>query len=256
MSGTLEEAFAQADEQVNNQGSEEETQVEEEVVETTAESESEPIESEEDNQESFTKVNPEELPEELKGVYKSLQADYTRKTQQAAKVRKESESRIEELENKLKQLESPNQSQRPKSQTEQLKDFVKSEIEAEKIQEFRDEAISEYEAADPRLEMDSDTYDKATDLFVGQEMDAKLQEHVENGKPQYTFDYKKALKETLSDWDSYLQTKKEAFLKDQRKQAKQKTKQVQKQNPKGQSGRGRPKKVSLDEAIQLARQNA
>lgn len=251
--GTLEEAFAQADAQINNQeGDTTEETVEEEVVEeTTTESESEPAESEEDNQESFTKVNPKELPEELQGVYKSLQADYTRKTQDLAEKRKSIDSRVKELEEQLAELENPSrpEAQRPRSAREQLQDVVRSEIESEKINEFREQAISEYEAADPRLKLDSETYDKPTDLFVGQEMDARLAEHIESGEPQYTFDYKGALKDVLSEWDSYVQTKQQAFLKEQQKQAKQKSKQVRKRNPNGQFRSSKPKKMSLDEAI-------
>jgi hypothetical protein len=36
----------------------------------------------------FTDINPEDLPDELKPVYKSMQADYTRKTQEVAPWRK------------------------------------------------------------------------------------------------------------------------------------------------------------------------
>jgi hypothetical protein len=45
-----------------------------------------------DEVDSFTKINPETLPDELKGVYKSMLADYTRKTQAAAQVRSKAEA--------------------------------------------------------------------------------------------------------------------------------------------------------------------
>jgi len=41
--------------------------------------------------EPFTSVNPNELPPELQQRYKQMEADYTRKTQAAAKMRKEAE---------------------------------------------------------------------------------------------------------------------------------------------------------------------
>ena len=40
---------------------------------------------------TFTNVKPDELPEELQGIYKSLQGDYTRKTQEIAEQRRRAE---------------------------------------------------------------------------------------------------------------------------------------------------------------------
>ena len=48
-----------------------------------------------DNQpevESFTGFNPNDLPEDLQNVYRSMQADYTRKTQEIAELRRYNES--------------------------------------------------------------------------------------------------------------------------------------------------------------------
>lgn len=256
--GTLEEAFAMADEQLNN--TEDET-VEETVDEPEEVEEPETEASEEDKSkaeaDAFTKVNPDELPEELKGTYKSLQADYTRKTQEAAKTRKESEARVKELEDKLAELEkSSRPPEKPLTEEERIKEAVKGELESEKIASFRDKALSDYESADERLVLDSETYDKPTDLFVGQEMDERLANHVKEGNPEYTFDYKTALEEVLAEWDGYVQKKQKAYLEAQTKKAKDKTKNLQKQNPQGRSGVGRPKKVDLDEAIGLAFQEA
>lgn len=50
----------------------------------------------------FTDVDPEKLPDELKSVYKSMQADYTRKTQALAETRKEFETREQRLQEQLK----------------------------------------------------------------------------------------------------------------------------------------------------------
>lgn len=256
---TLEDAFAKADADLNNDGGEaEEETVEEEVTEESTEVEESDAESKEeasseDNQESFTKVDPEELPDELKGVYKSLQADYTRKTQDLAKKRKSSEERIAELEQRLEKLSPESRSQdKPKTPQDQVREMVKGELEAEKIASFRDQAISDYEAADQRLKLDSEDYDKATDLFVGQEMDSRLSQHINEGEPEYTFDYKKALKDVLSEWDDYVENKQKAYLEKQQKRVKKKAKEVQKQNPKAKSAAGRPKKPTLDEAIALA----
>lgn len=253
MTGTLEEAFAQADEQLNNEAAEDEVvdtpEKAEEAPEQETEKEAEPAE---DKSEDFTNLNPDELPGELKAVYKSLQADYTRKTQEAANIRKESEKRVEELEKRLRELEQP----RRMTPEEQLRNAVRGELEADKVMAFRQQAINDYEQADPRLNRDSEDYDKPTDLYVGQEMDQRLSDHLKQGNSEYTFDYKTALKDVLSDWDEYVQSKNKAFLEKQQAQAKEKAQKVQKQNPKGKSGSSRPKKPSLDEAILLAQQKA
>jgi hypothetical protein len=44
---------------------------------------------------SFTQINPEDLPDELKHIYKSMQADYTRKTQEAAPYRRLAEAGVD-----------------------------------------------------------------------------------------------------------------------------------------------------------------
>jgi len=57
-----------------------------------------------DQTENFTKVDPNSLPDELKDIYKSLQADYTKKTQSLAEMRKEWEKEKNQLMDQLKVL--------------------------------------------------------------------------------------------------------------------------------------------------------
>lgn len=57
--------------------------------------------------ESFTdKVDPSKLPPELQNIYKSMQADYTRKTQKLAEERRAYERQLQELREALKSYES------------------------------------------------------------------------------------------------------------------------------------------------------
>lgn len=267
--GTLDEAFAQADEQLNNredQSVEEQPKEEAPVAEEpSAEEPSKEVEEPkekpkaEDKSESFSKLNPEELPDELKGVYKSLQADYTRKTQELADKRKATDRRVEELESQIADLKKKPEGKKDQQSPEDklksyISDTVKSEQEAAKIAGFRETAIRDYEQADDRLKLGTDTYDEATDLYVGQKMDSKLAEHMKDGEPEYTFDYKAALKDVLSDWDTYVQTRQKAYLEEQTKKAKAEAEKVSKQNPKGNQQPGRPKKMTLDEAVALAQQ--
>lgn len=239
--GTLDEAFAQADEQLNNEQPEQVEEVQEETPKEVETEATEPAETTEDKVESFTKFNPNELPEELKAVYKSMQADYTRKTQEIA-----------ELQRKASERQTQPAEQRPLTPEEQLNQAVDQRIEQKKTEEFRTTAIKDYESADPRLKLDSDTYDKPTDLFVGQEMDQLLREHVQSGKPEYSFDYQSALKNVLSEWDNYVQSKNKEFLARQQAEAKDKSKKIAKSNPRGKTMEAKPRVKSLDEAIALA----
>lgn len=50
---------------------------------------------------NFTNINPDELPEELQTVYKSMLADYTRKTQELADMRKQFTEKEQHFEEKL-----------------------------------------------------------------------------------------------------------------------------------------------------------
>lgn len=267
MSGTLEEAFAKASADINNNGgdSEEET-VNDEVKqapkepETTDES-AEGVDDSSGDQDSFTKVSPDELPDELKGTYKSLQADYTRKTQELAKMRKEIEQERMKLKEQGQSQQEPsgqpglNQQRKQLSAQEQLQQAIKQEIDSAKIAEFRESAIRDYEAADPRLNTDSDEYSEAADYYVGQKLDAMLQEHVNNGNPEYTFDHQSAIKKVLSEWDDYLENIKKDYLKQQQEQAKEKQKELKKKTPQGKTQRSKPRKPTLEEAIKLAEQD-
>lgn len=105
---------------VDNEGDDDVTgDVEGEVegeLEAEADPEGTPAEPEEDPddltprnedgtfQERFSSVDPNSLPEEVKPIYKSLQADYTRKTQAAAEERRKSQetmAEVAELEERL-----------------------------------------------------------------------------------------------------------------------------------------------------------
>ena len=72
--------------------------------------------------EPFTdKVDPSRLPPELQSIYKSMQADYTRKTQKLAEERRAYEKQLNELREALKSYESvlPYYVQGAQAQTQQ-----------------------------------------------------------------------------------------------------------------------------------------
>ncbi len=143
-----------------------------------------------EQQVGFTKVDPNNLSEELKPIYKQMQADYTRKTQEIAKLREEYEKvqrYIPLLNQVLSKPELLNQalgtpSQGQEQEQEEIptdpKEFadwvsnktaekIRAEIaEREKIRAEQEALQREYQEAeklDPRLSEDP----KFQDIIVG-----------------------------------------------------------------------------------------
>lgn len=210
-------------------------------------------------EESFTSIDPNALPEELKATYKSLQADYTRKTQEVAKIRKESEQQAKVLEERIRELEKSRQPEVQGSQQltpqQVIQEAVKGELQAAKIVEFQDNALSAYRNSDPRLnDENQETYDKATDLFVGQRMDELLSDYVKEKGTEIGFDTDTKVKQALEEWDQYLQEQNKKYLERQSKLAKENQKKNSRSNPPATTGRSKPGKMSLEQAIALAQQ--
>lgn len=260
---TVEEAFAKASEDLENTDeSTDETQVEE-VDESVEEEEStQEVEQDQagDDDESFTSVNPDDLPEDLQKVYKSLQGDYTRKTQEAAKIRKESEKRVKELESRLRELEESRtqqyQPQQPKTQEEHLRELIRREQEQTQLESFEQEALSYYRNADPRLNDESDSFDEQTHYVVGQMMDKKLSEYVNENGSELGFNYKDALKESLEAWDGYIESITKKRVEEHTRAAKARQAKVAKQNPKTSKGKATTKVASIEDALELALQQS
>lgn len=81
-------------------------------------------------EETFTSIDPQTLPEDLQKLYKSMQADYTRKTQDIASRRKEYDDRENQWAERIKTYGSVEQ------EVQQWRDWYKSlsEKETEKAQ--------------------------------------------------------------------------------------------------------------------------
>lgn len=91
--------------------------VEEGNSQEEASKENEEAQSEGKSQESFTQLNPEELPDEVRPYYENMQRDYTRKTQEI-KALKEKALLYDQLEQeKLIQQKFPKPIEKPSSET-------------------------------------------------------------------------------------------------------------------------------------------
>lgn len=96
-------------------------------------------------EESFTQLNPETLPEDLKKIYKSMQADYTRKTQDLSSRRKEYDEREQQWKEQLKTYGAAEQ------ELQQWRDWYKSLSEQTEDQTAQQQPQQTQQRADQTL---------------------------------------------------------------------------------------------------------
>jgi len=92
--------------------------------------------------ENFTSIDPEALPEDLKKLYKSMQADYTRKTQEIASRRKEYDERENQWKDQLKTYGSVEQ------EVTQWRDWYKNLTEQSEQQKAGQQQVATKPAED------------------------------------------------------------------------------------------------------------
>lgn len=212
-------------------------------------------------EEPFSKVDPNSLAPELQAIYKSMQADYTRKQQEVAKIRKELESRA--VENK------PTEEAKPDTQPQQEVDFDKMTpqeyakwVQDQAVKAVRDEkeegikrsAQSEYNNLDPRLNStDTESYDPVVDDYVASRLDKLASEHIEKFGTFEGFDYKGKGRGILTEWDNYLKKNFGSFLDRQKTVAKEAGARTLPKNPTTSRARTvSTGKVSIDTALEEA----
>lgn len=178
-----------------------EAEVKVEVVEPKTETQAE---------EQFTHIDPKTLSPELQAVYKSLQADYTKKRQATeAKVRAELEAKYSQqvqpqvtVEQKAEEAQQAlNLGQMTVAQyTEYMKGLAaeqarevareeyKSMIAEEREQQLQEKALSDFEGADPRLSEFSPSYNESFRNEVQRELAELLDKHLEENGGYQGFD--------------------------------------------------------------------
>jgi chemotaxis protein histidine kinase CheA len=260
---------------------EEPTEVEEpteEVEESTEAEESTPEEEHseeslqklaEEDEESFTSLDPEKLPDEVKPFYKSLQAAFTKKRQADAEKVKEMEERLQTASKAQKTVEEVNalikraregdesafrqlmqmDAQQQMSEEERIRQVVQQERE----EAFYKEAQSEYPKLDRRLDDTSPSYDPMMDRWLRAQLAESLDTHWDKEGTSLGFDYKAEGKSLIGKWDKYLVDKNTAYLKKQSEMAKKKSEESKKKSPKTSKAEASPnRKMSLDEAVDAA----
>lgn len=254
-------------------GGEEEDQVDDPIEEIQPNEvvENSPAESEveEGEQESFTNLDPEKLPDEVKPFYKSLQAAFTKK-------RQEDSSRVSELEKKLDDAAKAKQEidevnsliakaqqgdqnafnqlmRKQANAVESEEDRVRRIVQQEREEVFYKEAQADYPKLDKRVDELSPDYDPVLDKWLRSHMADSLDGHWEREGTSIGFDYKTAAKSLLEKWDKYLIEKNTAYLKRQSELAKKKSADSSKLAPKTTGTNvSSNESMDLDDAISAA----
>lgn len=204
----------------------------------------------EEAEEKFTKVNPNELSPELQSIYKSLQADYTKKRQ----IESERVRRLEEeLENIKKSTSEVKET--PEGEEETPEQVAKRVFRETQEEEFDRTAKMEYPKIDPRLDEGKPVeYDEILDEWVRANLTSQLESYVEENGTNLGFDYKGISKELISKFDTYLTNLKKAYLSKETSRAKEQAGKLQKQSPSISAAPSTKafKKMNLNDAIESA----
>lgn len=205
-------------------------------------------------EDKFTNVDPETLPEELKAIYKSLQADYTKKRQSDS-------AKVKEIEERLKAQEATEGEEQDLSNLtpEEIKEIARQEVIDKQSELWRVEAVGKLEQIDPRLNENHPEYEKTAwlDEMVRSRLDQELALYEqENGSP-VGFDTEDRAKKLISQIDGYVEEKSKAYLQKQSLLAQEKSKKLQKASPEVTNPTTkRSGSMSLDDAIDSAFENS
>ena len=198
-------------------------------------------------EESFTKVDPNSLPDELKGVYKSLQADYTRKRQEERRL-------IADLEKKLEgQTPQQDQPRTNLSPEEQMKEVAEQTFVQKRMEEWVSNARKEIEQLDPRLDENHPDYDLKFDTYARDALEKAITEYADKNSTLLGFDYKEELDKVSDDWKQYVDKLNNAFIEKQNKLRKDKAENLSRQNPPKAAVEAKPSgNMSFNDAIEAA----
>ena len=231
---------------------------EEEVKEKP--SEDKPKESEDKEEDTLEHVDPDEIPEELKPMYKNLMKGFT-------KGRQKDRAEVAELKKQLKSLQKeptdkPKSNEPPKFANPQ--DYYKwvAKQEAEQViqkenekrrETYRSQATKDYASLDKRLDQDSEKHDPVVDAVIGTQLDGLLAQHVNSGKYEWEFDHKAQAKKLLKEWDQYLEGYAQKYISRQNELTKKKGADFKKKTvTKPKPAESKPSKMSIRQAMKTA----
>lgn len=228
-----------------------------------------------EEQEAFTHIDPKTLSPEMQAVYKSLQADYTRKRQaETAKIR--------EMEAKLAQQTQTVQPQVPTQPGNQdllgqlglteaqlakmslpeytnyvleaAKRGVQLETEQKSVESFEQQAVTEFLSTDPRLNPEIESaFEPRMATWVGSEMDKLYQQHIDETGSPLGFDYRANATKLVGQWDEWIENQLKTKVAKTTENAKNNAQKHMRSAPPGSQPRSTVSTApSLDAAIEAA----
>lgn len=227
-------------------------------------------------QEAFTHIDPKTLSPELQQVYKSLQADYTRKRQaETAKIR-EMEAKLAAQGQPQVQPQVPNE---PGNQdflgqlglTEEqlskmsLQEYTAAVLEAAKrgvqleteqktVETFESQAVVDFLSTDPRLNPELEgSFEPRMATWVGSEMDKAYEKHINETGTPLGFDYRAEATKLVGQWDEWIENQLKQKVAKTTENAKNNAQKHLRSAPPGTQSRSTVQNApSLDDAIEAA----
>lgn len=231
----------------------EEAQQPEAEPEATEEVQTEPEATEAEVEDTpLDKFDPESLPAELKPLYKNLMKGFTQGRQ---KDREELNQLRQELDG-LKQ-QAPTEPTKPLTPEEYIQQVAEQTITQKRVEDYKAQAIADYNNADPRLTMvdgqPGEQYDDVVDMYVATELNRELEKFVTEHGSELGFPHRELTKKFLDKWDQKVQTEVERYLANQKKLAKKAELSSGRFNPKSSSASVKPSgNMTIEQAMNAA----
>lgn len=207
-------------------------------------------------EDSYTTTPYDELPDELKPLHKSLQADYTRKRQLERQQIKDLEAKLKDLESRL---QNPNQTTDNKVSNDYNDEFISEEdrirnyIKAEREAEWEKQAVRDITNIDNRLDDNHPEYDKFYNVYAREQLENSLEDHITKEGQKIGFDYKNVIENTSKEWKEYLDNYAKAYIARQNEIMKKNVDNNRKLNPETKSATvERSGKMSIEDAVMSA----
>lgn len=246
---TLSEALEQASSTLSSKETEEAQPIEAETPEVVEDKPEATEEAEVEEKETpLDQFDPEKLPTELKPLYKNLMKGFTQGRQ---KDREE----LTKLRQELDELRKPERVEEPKNLTpeEYIAQVAEQTVTQKRVEDYKAQALADYNNADPRLNLDGDNYDQVVDMYVSTELNRELEKYVTEHGSELGFPHKELTNKFLGKWDQKVQSEVEKYLAKQKKLAKQAELSSGKFNPKSSAASVKPSgNMTLEQAIQAA----
>lgn len=252
---TLAEAVEQASSSLQSSESETaQTGSKEEV--TTSESDVQETPTKEAQEQSNDYgVDLSKLPDELKPIYEDMKRNMDKGfTQGRQKDREELNDLRKELA-QLKRNSQPQEDLRNLTPEQQIERLAEQKVLDAKLNDFRDQALKDYNDLDKRLNNSEDNgeYDQVMDVAISTQLDRMLEDHIAIHGNELGFDYKSHAKELIKAWDDKFSNYFETRIAKQREMAKKQESKTQKANPRTSSAQVKPSDtMSIEDAVNAA----